>query len=51
MTSQIPDDLETLAQLCKATGDALRLEILRVLKTDSLVCPNCATYSALSSPP
>lgn len=35
MTSQIPDDLETLAQLCKATGDALRLEILRVLKTDS----------------
>lgn len=35
MTSQTPDDLETLAQLCKATGDALRLEILRVLKTDS----------------
>ncbi len=39
MTAQLPDPnsptLKTLAQLCKSTGDPLRMEILRALKTDS----------------
>ncbi|HEX4940172.1 MAG TPA: metalloregulator ArsR/SmtB family transcription factor, partial [Candidatus Kapabacteria bacterium] len=46
-----PDEtLHTLAQLCKGTGDPLRLEILRALKTDSFGVLELCDIFAIKQP-